>query len=233
MTNAAGRAGRRRGPDEAAGHGRHRHRGEGGAGPRGRRPRRPALDGHAQPHPGRGRARATASRAATDITGFGLAGHAADVARESRLTIEIRLADLPLLPGARELAARYQPAGLRRTAGSSSRSSRTRPRRTTSCARWPTTRRLRAACSCSSRRRRRTRCSPTLSLARAIGRAVPSRGRPLALRLGTRDNLRRFSRIEAPLSGPTKHRTEARLTTNPGRSPMPSLPCARRAPRCR
>jgi selenide,water dikinase len=52
-------------------------------------------------------------RAATDITGFGLAGHTANVARESRLSIEIRLADLPLLPGARELSARYQPAGLK------------------------------------------------------------------------------------------------------------------------
>jgi selenide, water dikinase len=52
-------------------------------------------------------------RAATDITGFGLAGHAAGVARESHLTIEIRLADLPLLPGARELAGAFQPAGLK------------------------------------------------------------------------------------------------------------------------
>jgi selenide,water dikinase len=52
-------------------------------------------------------------RAATDITGFGFAGHTANVARESRLTIEIRLADLPLLPGARELSARHQPAGLK------------------------------------------------------------------------------------------------------------------------
>ena len=52
-------------------------------------------------------------RAATDITGFGLAGHAAGVARESHLTIEIRLADLPLLPGARELAPQFQPAGLK------------------------------------------------------------------------------------------------------------------------
>jgi selenide, water dikinase len=52
-------------------------------------------------------------RAATDITGFGLAGHAANIARESRLTLELRLADLPLLPGARELSARYQAAGLK------------------------------------------------------------------------------------------------------------------------
>ncbi len=52
-------------------------------------------------------------RAATDVTGFGLAGHAAAIARESRLTLEIRLADLPLLPGAEALALRFQPAGLK------------------------------------------------------------------------------------------------------------------------
>jgi len=52
-------------------------------------------------------------RAATDVTGFGLAGHAAAVARESRLTIELRLGDLPLLPSARALSARFQPAGLK------------------------------------------------------------------------------------------------------------------------
>jgi selenide,water dikinase len=52
-------------------------------------------------------------RAATDITGFGLAGHASAVARESGLTLEIRAGDLPLLPHAAALAPRYQPAGLK------------------------------------------------------------------------------------------------------------------------
>jgi selenide,water dikinase len=52
-------------------------------------------------------------RAATDITGFGLVGHAAAVARESGITIEIRLADLPVLPGARELSDRFQASGLK------------------------------------------------------------------------------------------------------------------------
>jgi selenide,water dikinase len=51
--------------------------------------------------------------AATDITGFGLIGHASAVARQSRLTLEIRAADLPLLPRAGELAPRFQPAGLK------------------------------------------------------------------------------------------------------------------------
>ncbi len=50
---------------------------------------------------------------ATDITGFGLVGHAANIARESRLTLEIELEALPLLPGALELADGYQAGGLK------------------------------------------------------------------------------------------------------------------------
>ena len=52
-------------------------------------------------------------RAATDITGFGLAGHAAGVARQSGLTLEIRAEALPLLPSALELAPEFQPSGLK------------------------------------------------------------------------------------------------------------------------
>ena len=51
--------------------------------------------------------------AATDITGFGLIGHAAGIARESRVTLEIAADDLPLLPRARELAPRFQAGGLK------------------------------------------------------------------------------------------------------------------------
>jgi selenide,water dikinase len=51
--------------------------------------------------------------AATDVTGFGLAGHAAGIARESGLTLEIELKSLPLLPGALELAEQFQAAGLK------------------------------------------------------------------------------------------------------------------------
>ena len=54
-----------------------------------------------------------AARAATDITGFGFVGHAINVARESRLTLEVRPRDLPLLEGARELAPRFQAGGLK------------------------------------------------------------------------------------------------------------------------
>jgi selenide,water dikinase len=52
-------------------------------------------------------------QAATDVTGFGLAGHAAGIARESRLTLEIELQSLPLLPGALELAEQFQAGGLK------------------------------------------------------------------------------------------------------------------------
>jgi selenide,water dikinase len=51
--------------------------------------------------------------AATDVSGFGLVGHAAGIARESRLTLEIELKALPLLPGALELADEFQAGGLR------------------------------------------------------------------------------------------------------------------------
>jgi selenide, water dikinase len=54
-----------------------------------------------------------AVQCATDITGFGLAGHAAGIARESGVSLEIRAAELPLLPGAAALAEHFQPGGLR------------------------------------------------------------------------------------------------------------------------
>lgn len=49
------------------------------------------------------------AHALTDITGFGLAGHAAEMAEGSRLTVEIDLAALPLIAGAEALATpRYR-----------------------------------------------------------------------------------------------------------------------------
>ncbi len=42
--------------------------------------------------------------AATDVSGFSLVGHAAEVAEASGVTIRLVLADLPLLPGARDAA---------------------------------------------------------------------------------------------------------------------------------
>jgi selenide,water dikinase len=50
---------------------------------------------------------------ATDVTGFGLLGHAAALARESRLTLEIEAGALPILPGAFALAGRFQAGGLK------------------------------------------------------------------------------------------------------------------------
>jgi selenide,water dikinase len=49
----------------------------------------------------------------TDITGFGLIGHAAGIARESDLTLEIDARAIPLLPEARALSPRFQPGGLK------------------------------------------------------------------------------------------------------------------------
>ncbi len=45
-------------------------------------------------------------RAATDVSGFGLLGHLHNLLRESGAAAEIEAGALPLLPGARELAAR-------------------------------------------------------------------------------------------------------------------------------
>jgi selenide,water dikinase len=53
------------------------------------------------------------AHAATDITGFGFAGHASRMARESRVSFELDAPALPLLPFALELAERFQPAGLK------------------------------------------------------------------------------------------------------------------------
>jgi selenide, water dikinase len=54
---------------------------------------------------------------ATDVTGFGLLGHAAAVARESRLALEIDADALPILPGVLALAPRFQPGGLHANRG--------------------------------------------------------------------------------------------------------------------
>ena len=46
------------------------------------------------------------AHAATDITGFGLAGHALEMAEGSKVSLVINLSALPLLPGAQPLARR-------------------------------------------------------------------------------------------------------------------------------
>ena len=45
-------------------------------------------------------------RAATDVTGFGLAGHALEMARGSAATLRVRFSDLPVLEGFRRLRKR-------------------------------------------------------------------------------------------------------------------------------
>lgn len=49
--------------------------------------------------------------ACTDVTGFGLAGHASEVASASGLTVTIEAMKLPILPGSAGLVAEFLPCG--------------------------------------------------------------------------------------------------------------------------
>ena len=50
-------------------------------------------------------------RCATDVTGFGLLGHASEMATASACTLEIEALQVPLLPGALELVKANLPGG--------------------------------------------------------------------------------------------------------------------------
>jgi selenide,water dikinase len=50
--------------------------------------------------------------ACTDITGFGLAGHAAEMAAASKVSLVVHAAALPVLEGARDLLARNKTRGM-------------------------------------------------------------------------------------------------------------------------
>lgn len=50
-----------------------------------------------------GVARDAETNAVTDVTGFGLAGHLLEILDASNLDVDVRLSDLPLLPGAKQL----------------------------------------------------------------------------------------------------------------------------------
>ena len=56
--------------------------------------------------PGRTLSELAEVHALTDVTGFGLLGHLNEIALGSRLAARVRARDIPLLPGAAELAAR-------------------------------------------------------------------------------------------------------------------------------
>ena len=60
---------------------------------------------------------AEAVHASTDITGFGLVGHAAEMAAASHVTLHIRASAVPLLNGARALAADSRSGGMRTNLG--------------------------------------------------------------------------------------------------------------------
>ena len=50
----------------------------------------------------------------TDVTGFGLIGHAREMAKGSGVSLRIRASQVPLLPGALEcVRAGYVPGGLK------------------------------------------------------------------------------------------------------------------------
>jgi selenide,water dikinase len=58
----------------------------------------------------------TAVHACTDVTGFGLIGHACEMAAASHVTLEIRASAVPLLDGALDLVADNVPGGARTNA---------------------------------------------------------------------------------------------------------------------
>jgi selenide,water dikinase len=51
--------------------------------------------------------------ACTDITGFGLAGHASEMAAASKVTIEIDSKALPIIPGVLDMAAQNKSGGMK------------------------------------------------------------------------------------------------------------------------
>jgi len=55
-------------------------------------------------------------RACTDVTGFGLIGHAAEMAAASSVTLDIRALDVPVIEGVRDLAPGNIPGGGRTNA---------------------------------------------------------------------------------------------------------------------
>jgi selenide,water dikinase len=57
-----------------------------------------------------------AVHACTDVTGFGLVGHACEMAQASGVTIEIDAAKVPLIEGVRAIAAANMPGGSRTNA---------------------------------------------------------------------------------------------------------------------
>jgi selenide,water dikinase len=58
---------------------------------------------------------AAGATGATDVTGFGLLGHLGRMALESGVDVELQVADVPLIPGARALAEQgFVPGGSRR-----------------------------------------------------------------------------------------------------------------------
>ena len=86
----------------------------------------------------------------TDVTGFGLAGHALEMARGARCEVQLDWASVPLLPGVRALAAQGFVTGAsgRNWAGYGADVVLARPASRPRTRRCSPTRRPAAACSC-------------------------------------------------------------------------------------
>ena len=114
------RAARRRAPpDQAARHRDHLDRAQVRARAGGGVDAAVALDDDAEPRWRPRPCRALppgAVHACTDVTGFGLIGHASEMAAASRCTLEIEAAAVPLLPGVRALVQGNVPGGGRTNA---------------------------------------------------------------------------------------------------------------------
>lgn len=85
-----------------------------------------AVDSMVRLNAGAARAvRRVGARAATDVTGFGLLGHLGEMVRSSGVSAEIEFAAVPLLPGAKQLAAdNVVPGGTERNLTAAERSTR-------------------------------------------------------------------------------------------------------------
>ncbi len=145
--------------------------------------------------------------ACTDVTGFGLLGHGYEMAHASGVRLVLVAERLPLLPGARALAAAPAPPRRprqRRRPRRGDRHRRTPPQRPLGGAALGAARGVQRGCPCGSRSSAQARLvavpSPRLPCARAWACGGRRRGTPAAPRAGGRAPAapRRLHLLEAP-----------------------------------
>ena len=121
------------------------------------------------------------ARCATDVTGFGLLGHATHIARASGVSLRIDVARVPILPGARaawKLGARTGGAE-RNSTGSSARSAGAPRPKPSARSSW--TRRRRADCSLAVPAAALAEYLSRVSGATVIGAVVPREEKEITL----------------------------------------------------